>query len=412
MPADTKQLYKKYREEPIKEDLVVFESLWGRSYSCNPAAIYEYINENHPEYECVWFLNDTDTPVPGRARKVEHRSDEYWHCLATAKYLIYNANFPESFVKRDGQILVQTMHGTPFKTFGLDVKEELPSDKEKIRVVKRSMIWDYLVAQGEFTKNMAWRWFRYDNKVLETGYPRTDSMFVHDDEEAEKIRKDLGLPEGKKVILYAPTWRDMDRFDMMLDLEQLKQELSDEYIILVRPHYFVADKYTIPEDGAFVFDGCRTNKIEDLFQLTDVLITDYSSVFFDFALTDKPMIFFAYDLEEYTKETRGAYFDIAAEAPGPIAETTADVIDAIKKLDKHYELNSERIKIFRDKYLTYENADSTAQVFDAVFVKDERVKKNVLRSRVMSALGHIVPQKIYKKAKRKMMLRRIRDVRD
>lgn len=414
MDDHLKQLYREYRREPIRENLILFESLWGRSYSCNPAALYEYIIADHPEYDCVWSLNDVDTPVKGSAAKVERKSEEYFHYLATAKYIISNANLPASFIKRDGQIIVQTMHGTPFKTFGLDVSDELPTDKEKIRVVSRSMIWDYLVAQGEFTVNMAWRWFRYDNTVLRTGYPRTDALY-HDAGNrgalAAGLREKMGLPDGKKVVLYAPTWRDLDRFDMMLDTEYLRREIGDEYILLVRPHYFVADKYSVPQNDDFVFDGGSVNKIEELFPITDILITDYSSVMFDFALTGKPMIFYAYDLEEYTKDTRGSYFDISEEAPGALAFTTGEVADAIKNADLHYESYGDRIDSFLRKYLTYEGPDSSAAIFDAVFVKDARDRRVRARAAVMSAVRKVIPGRVYKRARRRMILRRLADER-
>ncbi len=396
-------LYKEFRKEPIKENCIVFESLWGRSYSCNPAAMYEYISEHHPEYECIWFFNDPETPIPGNAKRVEKNSEEYYHYLATAKYFIYNANFPVSFVKRAGQVIVQTMHGTPFKTFGLDVEEELPTEKERMRVVNRSIIWDYLVAQGKFTKDMAWRWFRYDNTVLETGYPRTDSLFRSDEGKAEEMRKTLGLPAGKKVILYAPTWRDMERCDMMLDLELLRRELSDEYVLLIRNHYFVAEFYQIPEDGKFIFNAEKVDKIEDLFPVTDVLITDYSSVMFDFALTEKPMIFYTYDLEEYTRETRGAYFDIATEAPGTLAMTTEEVAEAVKRIEDHYKVNGSRIKGFRDKYLTYEAPGSAEKVYEEVFTKEPANNKAAKRNKFLyMARGHL-SKKTYKNIRERMI---------
>ncbi len=404
-----KEKYREFRKEPIKENVVVFESLWGRSYSCNPAALYEYMLENHPEYEFVWFFNDTDTEIKGNAKKVERKSEEYYHYLATAKYFIYNANFPENFVKREGQIIVQTMHGTPFKTFGLDVKDELPSDKERMRVVKRSMIWDYLAAQGRFTKDMAWRWFRYDNAVLETGYPRTDALFRKDEKAASEVRSRLGIPEDKKVLLYAPTWRDMDRFDMMLDIEQLRAELADEYVLLIRPHYFVAGFYDVPEDGSFVFDGGRVDKVEDLFPITDILITDYSSVMFDFALTGKPMIFYTYDLKTYTVDTRGGYFDITTEAPGAIAMDNGEVIDAVKNVADHYAAYGARIDGFRDKYLTYEEGTSSAKMYEEVFVKDSRKRSSVRRHDLMTAIGRVIPRRFYNKARNKMIMRRLAD---
>ena len=389
------QLYREYRKEKIKENCIVFESLWGRSYSCNPAAFYEYICENHPEYECVWFLNDIETPIPGNAKKVLKKSEEYYHYLATAKYFVYNANFPYSFKKRDGQVVIQTMHGTPFKTFGLDVKEEMATDYEKMRVVKRAAVWDYLVAQGEFTKKMAWTWFRYNNNVLETGYPRTDVLYKTDEGNAEALRKEYGIPAGKKVILYAPTWRDMDRFDMMLDIEEMRRGLSDEYVLLVRPHYFVAEFYEIPEDGKFVFDACRTAKIEDLFPLTDILITDYSSVMFDFTLTKKPMIFFAYDLKEYTENTRGSYFDISTEAPGALTQTTEEVVNAIRNIDSYYELNGSRIESFCSKYLTYENDRSSELIYDTVFVRRAQARGVRIKNGALKVIRRVVPGRVY-----------------
>jgi len=381
--------------EPIKENCIVFESLWGRSYSCSPAAFYEFIIENHPEYECVWFLNDIETPIKGGAKKVEKQSEDYYHYLATAKYFVFNANLPVSFVKRRGQVVIQTMHGTPFKSFGLDVKDEMPTEKEKLRVVKRAAAWDYIVAQGEFTKNMVWRWFRYKGTVLKTGYPRTDRLYSLDVKKAQTLRETLGIPAEKRVILYAPTWRDLKKFDMELDIEAMRKELSEDYALLIRPHYFVKDFYQVPEDGKFVFDAGKVSTIEDLFPVTDILITDYSSVMFDFALTGKQMIFFAYDLKEYTENTRGSYFDISKEAPGLLAETTKEVIDAIKNADKHSSVNEERVKAFSNKYLTYENGKSSELIYETVFVRNKQDLFPVLRKMYLRIAKKILPQSTY-----------------
>lgn len=402
-----KEVYPEYLKEPLREKCIVFESLWGRKCTCNPAALYEYIDSNHPEYECVWFLNDPDSvELKGRGKKILRGSKEYFKYLATAKYLVYNNNLPQTFRKRSGQIIIQTMHGTPFKSFGLDVKEEAGSEEDRMKVVLRSALWDCLIAQGEFTKNMAWRWFRYDKAILETGYPRTDVIYRQEEQDINVQKRVLGLPEDKKVILYAPTWRDMESFDMMLDLEQMRRELSDKYVLLIRPHYFVSPYYKVPEDGSFIFDMNGPDNIEDLFGLTDILITDYSSVMFDFSLTDKPMIFFAYDLEEYTLETRGSYFDISTEAPGSLTRTTEEVIEAVKNLDKHYEINGERINAFRDKYLTYENPDSSAQVFEKVFIEGISTVKTSALETVLTAAERLMPRRMYS-AVRKAVLRSI-----
>ena len=402
--------YRTFRKEPIKENCIVFESLWGRSYNCSPAAFYEYILANHPEYECIWFLNDVETTIKGNAKKVERKTEEFYHYLATAKYFVYNTNLPLSFVKRDGQVVIQTMHGTPFKTFGLDVTDEISTEKERLRAVKRADMWDYLVAQGEFTKGMAWRWFRYRNNILETGYPRTDKIYLAEKDETIKLKNDLGIPKDKKIILYAPTWRDLNSFDMELDINTMKDALSDEYVLLIRPHYFVAEFYKVPEDGKFVFDAGRVSSIEDLYPATDILITDYSSVMFDFALTGKPMIFYAYDLTEYTENTRGSYFDISSEAPGCLAQTTEEVIDSIKNLDTFYDIHGERIQAFRQKYLTYENDRSSETIFNAVFVRKEQDGRVLMRKRIEAVAKCILPHKIYACFMRKSMKRALNNV--
>ena len=402
-----KKKYSEFRKYPIRENCIVFESLWGRRYSCNPAALYEYIDRNHPEYECVWFLNDTDTPINGRAKKVRRGSEEHAYYLATAKYFVFNNNMPRSFKKRAGQIIVQTMHGTPFKSFGLDVKEEAETEQQRIRVVERSDLWDYLIAQGEFTKNMVWQWFRYKGTVLETGYPRTDALFTSDRIAADSLRKTLGLPEGKRVILYAPTWRDMDRFDMMLDVDEMKAALAEDYVLLVRTHHFVSEFYRVPEDGEFIFDAGKVEKIEDLFPITDILITDYSSVMFDFVLTGKTMIFFVYDLDIYTKEERGSYFRIEDEAPGALAMTTGEVIAAIKTSSAQDRTDNVRTEVFLKKYLTYEVKDSSARVFDAVFIRDIRKENCALKERIFSKAGLVIPNRVTRKLERISAIRRL-----
>lgn len=396
------------RKETLNCKCIAFESMWGRRYSCNPAALYEYIDKYHPEYECVWFLNDPDTPINGRAKKIKRGTDEHKHYLATAKYFVFNNNMPRSFRKREGQVIVQTMHGTPFKSFGLDVKEEAETEKQRIRIVERSDMWDYLIAQGEFTRNMAWRWFRYDKTVLETGYPRTDQLYTPDEAKAAELRASLRLPPDKKVILYAPTWREMDRFDMMLDLDAMCRELSGEYVLLIRLHHFVSEFYKVPEDGTFIFDAGKVEKIEDIFALTDVLITDYSSVMFDFALTGRPMVFFTYDLDEYTRRDRGSYFKIEDEAPGVLAKTTEEVIDAIKGSVAGDSSGDERVAAFIEKYLTYEDPHSCERVYDEVFVKQTHLNNMTSRDKIWSVSEKVLPGRLYRRMKQQALRHRVR----
>lgn len=359
--------YPKYRNEKIKQRLILFESDWGRRYSCNPQALYEYIDKNYPQYECVWSFNDERTPIKGRAKRVRRGSLKYYYYLATAKYLINNVNFPDDYIKRPGQIEIQTMHGTPLKSFGLDIPNEFQTEISREKFLLRNSRWDYLIVQGKFMEEKAYPCFHFQKSILKSGYPRTDRLFNKNSVEISNIKRILGIPENKKIILYAPTWRVKNKFDMHLNLDLMRDNLSDEYIILIRIHYFSLKGYKIPEDRDFIFNVNNYSYVDNLYLISDILITDYSSLMFDFALLGKPMLFFTYDLEEYRDNLRGLYVDFEKESPGPLLFTTEEVIDAIKNIDDVIESYKQRILNFHDKFLTYENKNSCEKVIKEVF---------------------------------------------
>ena len=174
----------------------------------------------------------------------------------------------------------------------------------------------------------------------------------------------LGLPKDKKVIMYAPTWRVRDKFELMLDLEKMKEKFSDEYVLILRLHHFSAKGWKgVPADG-FVYDLTDYESIEDLYIITDILITDYSSVMFDYAVLDRPMLFFTYDLDEYRDKLRGFNIDIEKEAPGPLLYTSDDVLDAIEHLDETIENSKQRVDAFHETYIPYECENSSEKVFN------------------------------------------------
>ncbi|MCI8453774.1 MAG: glycosyltransferase [Lachnospiraceae bacterium] len=360
------QEYPRYRKAKIHPRRILFESMWGAKYSCNPRALYEYIDKYYPQYECIWSLNDPRMPINGRGKRVRRGSWEYWYYMATAKYFVSNVNFQTEYVKREGQIEIQTMHGTPLKTLGLDVAKDFPTEQSRQRYIEKNRRWNYLIVQGRFMEERAESIFAYTGKILPTGYPRTDGMFKETEAEQKALKAALGLPEDKKIILYAPTWRVKNRFDMRLDLKRMCQELAGEYILLVRIHHLAAAGYKVPADRTFIFDLTSYSSIEGLYQISDILITDYSSVMFDYALLDKPMLFFTYDLEEYRDQLRGMYVDLEREAPGPLVQTTDEVVAEIRKIEKGESVYQERARRFKEKFLGYECADSCRQVTDLV----------------------------------------------
>lgn len=358
--------YPQFRTKKIHPRRILFESMWGSKYSCNPQHLYEYIDKNYPEYECIWSLMDARTPVPGHAKRVRRGSLEYYYYLATSKYFVNNVNFETAYVKRDGQIEIQTMHGTPLKTLGLDVVADFPSEASRQQYIEKNHRWNYLIVQGKFMEDKAVQCFDFHKEILKTGYPRTDVLCHPDLDRVAAIKQTLGLPQDKKVILYAPTWRVRNRFEMQMDLEKMRERLSDEYILLIRLHHFCAAGYDVPADGQFIFDLSAYNCVEDLYLISDLLTTDYSSVMFDYALLHKPMLFFTYDLEEYSEQLRGVYVDIEKEAPGPLVFNTDELVDTIAHLDTEMEKCRERTQRFMDKFLTYEQGDSCRQIVERV----------------------------------------------
>jgi CDP-glycerol glycerophosphotransferase len=213
--------------------------------------------------------------------------------------------------------------------------------------------------------------------VLETGYPRND-VFYHADLVAAKVaatRARLGLPEGRKVVLYAPTWRDNRytptgryQFDMRLNLDQLRHTIGDDWIVLIRGHHILANGVRISGDvSSFVRNVTSYPDIQDLYLVADAVVTDYSSVMFDYANTGRPMVFFTWDLESYRDQLRGFYFDFEAEAPGPLVRTTEEVADALRDLDAVQAKHAEQYAAFRRRFCSLEDGEASRRVVQAVW---------------------------------------------
>jgi CDP-glycerol glycerophosphotransferase len=356
--------------QPLR-DLAVFDSFSGRHYSCNPRAIYEELRRSHPDVECVWVTEEDEFTVPDNGRMVLTGSREHYAALAQARYIVFNDTLPRWFRKREGQTCVQTWHGTPLKRIGLDVdRPQFASGLIYPDLLRADVAhWDLLLSPNEFSTPIFRRAFGYDGEIMESGYPRNDPL--HRPGQAERaaaIRARLGLPEGKRVVLYAPTWRDdadrdqgIYRFDLQLDTSAAAAALGDDHVLLVRLH--TKAQCNLPQDaGGFVTDVTHYPDITDLYLISDVLITDYSSVMFDFAGTGRPMLFFTYDLERYRDTLRGFYFDFEAEAPGPLLRTTGDVIDALRGLDGVASGYRAAYEAFTGKYCALDDGQAAARV--------------------------------------------------
>jgi CDP-glycerol glycerophosphotransferase len=331
--------YPRYRSLPVR-DLVVFDSYMSRQYSCNPRAIFEELGRQGTDLECLWISRHGQFNVPAGGRTVLLGSREHYEAMARARYVVSNEAQPAWFRKRADQTYLQCWHGTPLKKLGVDVPGR-PDQRKAVEdwITREVTQWDVLLSPNPFTTPIMRQAYRYDGEVLETGYPRNDLLNSPDrDRIAAEVRGRLGIPPGKKVVLYVPTWRD-DRyigpgrraFELAFDLDRARAALGGDHILLLRTHYLVTDRLWSEADD-FVVDVSRYPDIAELYLIADVLVTDYSSAMFDFAVTGRPMLFFTYDLEHYRDTVRGFYFDFEEHAPGPLLRTSDEVISALRDL--------------------------------------------------------------------------------
>lgn len=361
-------VYPLLRLLPINKNKIVFEGLWGRKYYCNPKALYEYINNNFPQKECIWSLNDERIQINGSGKTVRRMSLLYHYHMATAKYFVNNVNFHGSFKKRSGQIEIQTMHGMPLKTIGLDAPGEFKTQQQIDAFLKKCERWDYLVVQNEKVKSIVESCYRYKGRYLETGYPRNDILFSVSEDKIAEIKKKIGIPEDKKVILYAPTWRIENSFDFHFDIQQLLFELGDDYVFLLRVHPLASKGLDLDLiDNHFIFNVTSYSSTEELFLVSDLAITDYSSLMFDYSILEKPMIFYVYDLDDYKDNLRGLYFDFEKIAPGPLVKTQEEIVELLKDFESLKKDNLENIKSFKKEYCTYETGSASKQIAKIVF---------------------------------------------
>ena len=367
--------YKIYNKKEINNRQIIFTSFKGDYYSDSPKYLYEYLYENYnDEYDFVWVLNDKHVKIPGNPKIVERYTLDYYKHVATSKYWVINGRQSSILAKRKDQKIISTWHGTPLKRLGLDIGNVYTMDPLiKHSYINVSNVWDYLISPNRYTTNVLKSAFGYEKEIYETGYPRNDILYNATQDKINQIKNDLNIPEDKKIILYAPTWRDdefidmgMIRFKLQLELDKMKESLSDEYILLIRTHYFIADKLDLTGAEGFAFDVSKYDDIAELYLISDIMITDYSSVFFDFANLKRPILYYTYDLEKYENVLRGFYIDIHEDVPGPLLKTTEEIIDAIEHID---EINAEyhdKYEKFYERFCSIEDGNASKRIVDII----------------------------------------------
>lgn len=365
-----KYIYPLLRLLPLNKKTIIFEGWWGAKYHCNPKYLYEYINKHYPKYRCIWFLNDNYIPIHGNAKRVRRKSLQYYYYLSVGKYFVNNVNFHDEYVKRKGQIEIQTMHGTPLKTLGLDVPGELDDPQDRERFLRRRARWDYLVVQSHRASQITSSCYAYNKEFLRTGYPRNDILFEKNNlNDINKIKEKMGIPLDKKVLMYAPTWRKRNFFDMHMNIEDMKKALGDKYILILRIHPFAYKGFDETILNDFVYNFSTYESVEELYLVSDIVITDYSSVMFDYTILNRPILFYTYDLKEYRDYLRGFNFDFEKEAPGPLIENYEELKQAILDIENVSKKYDNALQKFRKTFNEYEKGTASEQIFKKVFEK-------------------------------------------
>ncbi|GAA4296006.1 CDP-glycerol glycerophosphotransferase family protein [Streptomyces venetus] len=377
--------YRRALGRPVDPDLAVFSAYWNRGVACNPAAIAAELAELAPQIHPVWVVTrenaallppGTDHVVPGTRR--------YWEVLATARYLVNNVNFPNAVVKRPDAIHVQTHHGTPLKRMGLD-QMAYPAAAQGLdfrALLERVDKWDYSVSANSHTTRMWERAYPSRYVSLDHGYPRNDVYYRAGARDIRTIRDRLGIAPGRRAVLYAPTHRDYEAgWTPRLDLAALADRLGDDTVLLVRGHYFyggAASPLTHLRRTGRIVDVSSYDPVEELCLAADSLVTDYSSIMFDYANLDRPIVIHADDWETY-RTTRGVYFDLMAEAPGPVARTQQELTEILTTEAWHDESAAKNRAVFRRRFCEYDDGRAAERVVRRVFLgQDERSLPPVL----------------------------------
>ena len=347
----------------------VYNSFAGR-FSDSPRAVYERLLERGSQHEHVWLVDPAHQHgFPADAATVELGSPASIAALESADALVANTHTEVEWTKAPGALYLQTWHGTPLKKIHHDVLPMSAPGDRLARLDRDVARWDVLLSPNRASTERLRQAFRFPGEVVETGYPRNDLLLAPDrDARRAQVRASLGIPEHTRAVLYTPTWRDDAYYaegdiELALDIEAFVERMGEDWVLLPRLHYMMTSRMA-PLEGPGVRDVSYYPDVRDLYLAADVMITDYSSTMFDFAVTGKPLVFYAYDLDAYRDSVRGLYFDFVPDAPGPVVQTPGEVLDALLDLDGVRTRYADRYAAFQDLYCSLEDGRATDRVLD------------------------------------------------
>ncbi|MCH5293105.1 MAG: CDP-glycerol glycerophosphotransferase family protein [Treponema sp.] len=337
--------------------LILFNSFGGKNYADSPRTIYEAMvhDKRFMSYKLVWSIQSPDAvPLPSGTKTVKTDTLLYFKTALASRIWITNSSIERGLnFKKRTTFCLNTWHGTPIKFMGKDIRQDNKSFQSKVGVRANTML-----AQGQYDVDVFSRAFDLPpTKINMTGLPRNDILAHFSASDTLEIRKKLGIPEDKIVLLYAPTFREFSKgkhrevvLKIPMNLQHWQDALGGKYVILFRAHYEVAAYMSLDGYPLFV-DVSSYPNLAELMIASDALISDYSSIYFDYSIMHKPMYCFAYDYDEYAA-SRGMYIDLKSELPCTVHESETELLEDLLAFEKQEKLNKQRTAEFQRKYVT------------------------------------------------------------
>jgi CDP-glycerol glycerophosphotransferase len=355
------------------EDGVFFYVDLGASASDSALAIHEELRRRGTPLRLYWGVDDLSVAVPKGGIPVVKSSPQWYEKLNGCRYVVNNYGGVGGLVKHPDQRYLQTWHGTPYKFIGVsEAKHKNSFDSRYETIAREASEWDAFISPSPYMSELIPTEFLYSGSVLETGYPRNDRLVTAGARERDELRRAFGIPADARALLYAPTFREGQRhgwraglFDG-LDLARLQAMLGPDWYILLRGHSFNARDTRASRSEGRLIDTTHHPDVNDLYLASDVLVTDYSSVMFDYAVTGKPIAYFTPDLKQYVA-ARGAYFDLAEFAPGPLFSDVVHLADALRDPEQLRAAHAERYEAFRMRFAPWDDGKAAARVVDVFF---------------------------------------------
>ena len=340
----------------VDKKLILFQSLIGKNYGDSPRQIFEKLKEDEyfKDYKYVWaFANPDQFEVSG-ASKVKINSLKYFITSLKAGIWITNVNIERGLkYKQKDTLYLNTWHGVTLKFLGNAQKNRRDYNYSDV---------DIMISPCEYFDNILINDFKVKkDSIIRCGLPRNEELYNIEKNEIEALRKKYNIPKNKKVILYAPTWRDSNNYGNSysisppIDIKKKKKSLSSKYVLLFRMHHLTTNQIGLEFDDDVRDVSGKEFNINELMKLSDILISDYSGTIFDYSILEKPIVLFAYDYQEY-KDSRGLYLDLDEFLPNCVVKNQQELLNYILNID--YEKECKKVKKIKKTYMN-NNGDST-----------------------------------------------------